>query len=291
MKYSTRCKRRCVAYMHAIVLKTKRYSKKVTSVALTSVAVLFMVFVLIFSDKISLFAQSTTPHWVEMIPKGPMYYWGTFGSGEDTYIACTVLVPNFDAFTPYVFYQPNTTGLYFSNNTCTTEFDRGNGFKPVTCSSGEIVVGVRDYQHSFQVDEEHVDAQCVAKATVPITGAPSWVVPSNASQSLSGGYKEALCASGKVMTGVRMYGWSFNLDDEHVDAYCAQTSASLVSPHWVEAPNAWSVLSGSYKQAVCPTNEVAIGVRFYERASGIDEEHTDVYCASVAIPTVQLNFQ
>jgi hypothetical protein len=272
-------------------IRSKYDFKKITSVALPSIAILFITFVLVVSEKIPLLAQSTTPHWVEMTPKGPMYYVATLGVGEESYTACDVLVTNFDAFTSYVFYLPNTTGLFFSNNTCTTEFDRGGGFKPASCPSGEVAVGVRDYQHNFQVDEEHVDVQCVAKATVPVTGSPSWVVPTNANQSLSGSYKESLCPSGKVMTGVRMYGWSFNIDDEHVDAYCAQTSAALTAPHWVEAPNAWNSLSGSYKQATCPTNEVAVGVRFYERATGVDEEHTDVYCASVATPTVQLNFQ
>jgi hypothetical protein len=261
--------------------------KKIVHVIIPTFFVLALFSVLFFSNKGSLSAQSSTPHWVEMTPLNDTVY--------IVYARNCGTIVNPDAYN-IIFFRPGYA-QYREDSRClggSPVYTGTDGHKPVSCPTGEIAVGVRDWQHATGVDDEHVDALCAAVDQVPITGASSWISAPNAFTTLYGGYKVATCPSNQVMTGVRMYGIYLEVDDEHVDALCAPTSATISGQHWVEAPNAFTTLYGSYKQAVCPAGEVAVGVRWYQWAVSIDEEHTDVLCAVTSqsvTPTVNINFR
>lgn len=185
-------------------------------------------------------------------------------------------------FSPF----PRIANGLFSNSSCTTAVPGGGHLKPVMCGSGEVMVGIRDYQHAWAVDEEHVDAYC-APVTGATVGAPAIYSPSNAYTALYGGYKEVSCPSGQVMSAVRMYGYGLESDDEFMDAGCSSFSGSFSGDaQWVSASNAFSRLEGGYKQAVCPAGQVMIGVRYYMYSSEVDDEHTDALCISLAAPPV-----
>ena len=95
--------------------------------------------------------------------------------------------------------------------------------------------------------------------------------------------KKVLCPAGEVMVGTRFYEWNSDVDEEHEDASCARPLELTFSlPHWVEAPNAFAVLDGGYKEAICPAGEAMIGTNMYGISNRLDEEHIDAYCAKLA---------
>lgn len=246
---------------------------------------------------------STSPYWKEIAPISGYYsYQSCSGGGESGDPTCsTICQPiTLTSFSSELFYGGfvgGTTGggtsLYIDSS-CTTLSPSSASIpwhnKTAVCGPGEVMVGARDYEWQNKVDDEHVDAYCAAISGATV-GAPSMVSAPNATVTLWGGYKEADCPAGQVMTATNMYGYYPYVDDEHIDAGCSSFSGTLgTAPYWVVASNAFSVLNGGYKQAVCSPGDVMIGVRYYEYNQWLDDEHTDVLCATLPQPTVNVHF-
>lgn len=238
-----------------------------------------------------------TPSWKSMTTINGYYLPYVCSGGEDgtcSYGACTAVTIRegdqtlFQGASQQLAYG---TPVY-SDAACSAQVTIPWYNKTVYCSSGSVMVGVRQWQGGPKVDDEYVNAHCASVTGATVGSGKTQVSASNANSLLQGGYKEAVCASGQVMTGVNMYGIYQDVDEEHVDAYCSTFSEGLsAASHWVEAANAWSTASSIYKTATCPAGEVAIGVRFYEKYYNFDEEHTDVLCTPIVQPvTVQVNF-
>jgi hypothetical protein len=151
------------------------------------------------------------------------------------------------------------------------------------------MTGTRFYAWSDEVDDEHHDAKCATISGVTL-GASRWVTPVNAFNELNPGYKIATCGTDEVMTGIRMYGMTNEVDDEHVIARCTKITGVSAGGtyYWKEAPNAYSELYGGYKDASCNSGDILRGARWYEWSNEVDEEHTDAYC--YAPPSVNVWF-
>jgi hypothetical protein len=96
----------------------------------------------------------------------------------------------------------------------------GGGYKEVICPPGQILIATRMYGIYHEVDEEHVDGACASLYGQYRLGGAYWAEPSNAWNTLYGGYKEATCPIGFVMVGLRWYEMTSQVDEEHVDALC-----------------------------------------------------------------------
>ena len=160
-------------------------------------------------------------------------------------------------------------------------------YKEVKCGSGEIITGARFYQMPRKVDEEHVDALCsVTDIDTSTMSVPYWI-ESNGST--------AVCGYGAVMVGLRMYGMPNDVDDEHVDALCANIYQPITQTYsyYVEPNNAYQAITG-FKTAQCPSDSVVTGIRFYRASRDVDDEHVDVRCSDINTskpPTVNIRFQ
>jgi hypothetical protein len=179
---------------------------------------------------------------------------------------------------------PFSRTVFYNDTNCGSVYDF-NHFKSVSCNSGDVIVGLRDYQWAVEVDDEHVDAYCVKPDFDVVPDGVFVVAPS------SGTYREAVCPSGKIMTGLRMYGYSIEVDDERVDIMCGTPAKSITgNTYWVSSPNAFARLSGSYKEAMCDAGDVAVGVRYFLISKEVDDEHTDILCVKHASPQVDVFF-
>lgn len=100
--------------------------------------------------------------------------------------------------------------------------------------------------------------------------------------------KPVPCPNGEAMTGIRFFQIPVGVDDEHVDAYCVSIPGiNTSSAHWIKPTNAMNKLYGSYKSAVCPLNEIMIGVEMWGAATDMDDEHVNSLCAPL-LPGVNI---
>ena len=93
------------------------------------------------------------------------------------------------------------------------------------CGYGEIMVGLRMYGYPKEVDDERVDVLC-ANLNKSITQLSSFYVEPNSAYAAIAGFKAAQCPANYVMTGVNFYKRSIQIDDEHVNILCSNTSTA-----------------------------------------------------------------
>ena len=129
-------------------------------------------------------------------------------------------------------------------------------YKFAVCPAGEIMIGTRMVGWGDRIDDEHIDAFCAAPTqgvSVTFSGA-RWVSPSNAGQTLYGGYKEAGCTGGEAVIGTSFYEYSPHVDDEHTSIICATPTVTVATvaacgtattQSWASAPNTNLCASGS----------------------------------------------
>lgn len=98
--------------------------------------------------------------------------------------------------------------------------------------------------------------------------------------------KTTMCPAGQVMTGIRDYQWTRDVDEEFVEAYCAPGAGALGAATRREAPNAWAYENPGHKEVICPAGEVMVGAEMYGIYSAVDEEHVDAYCAPLPSATL-----
>lgn len=153
--------------------------------------------------------------------------------------------------------------------------------KTSLCPAGQVMTGTRSWQHHNQVDEEYEEARCA-----PVSagfGAPAWYEAPNAYADLRPGDKTVMCPAGQVMVGTRMYGVYSSVDEEHIDAYCSTPPVGTTLGAPVRVNGSGAVLSSQFKETLCPPNHVMVGVNWFQWGTGLDEEHTDAFCAPVTL--------
>lgn len=161
-------------------------------------------------------------------------------------------------------------------------FNFGIGYKTSLCGANHVMLGTRFYECDQHIDDEYAESYC-SSSGVSGLGAPSWYSAANAWDTINGSYKTVLCPAGQVMVGTRMYGHDPDVDEEHIDAYCAPITKPLGAPHWVQPANAYNTICGGFKVATCPDGEVMVGTRWYEWSNHVDDEHIDAYCAPMTM--------
>ncbi len=154
--------------------------------------------------------------------------------------------------------------------------------KTSLCPAGHVMTGTRSWQHHNEVDEEYEEARCAPLGAG--FGSPAWYEAANAFADLRPGDKTVMCPAGQVMVGTRMYGVFSSVDEEHIDAYCATPPAgTTLGAPVVRVNGSGAVLSSSFKETLCPPNHVMVGVNWFQWGTGLDEEHTDAFCAPVTL--------
>lgn len=260
---------------------------------------LSVVFCALFSIQNSfVYAYSLgAPHWVTRPSvNGGLIFGGSCYPDINGNMVCDppiCFAYSLDAFMPFGIMSYD--GVFYTDSSCSNPsgipLTTWSRIKEAICPAGEVMVGTRFYEWKNEVDEEHQDAQCASISGVTL-GTSRWVIPSNAYDTLRPGYKDAVCNTNEVMTGVRMYGVGVEVDDEHIIARCTVITGVISGGghSWKVAPNAYSSLNGSYKEASCNSGDIMRGVRWYEYAKEMDDEHTDAYCYTPPPPTVNVWF-
>lgn len=154
--------------------------------------------------------------------------------------------------------------------------------KTSLCPAGQVMTGTRSWQHHNEVDEEYEEARCAPLGAG--FGTPTWHEAPNAFAYMNPGDKTVMCPAGQVMVGTRMYGAFSDVDEEHIDAYCATPPAgTTIGAPVMRINGSNAVLSSAFKNTLCPANHVMVGVNWFQWPSGLDEEHTDAFCAPVTL--------
>ncbi len=114
-------------------------------------------------------------------------------------------------------------------------------YKTIVCPAGRIATGVRMYGTNADVGDEHVDVQCsdISGFTIS-TAAAAWVSAPNAGSN-SRVFKTAVCPANTAMIGLRWYEFRDEIDDEHVDAYCAPLVFPAPGVPTVSGPNSIAI--------------------------------------------------
>lgn len=164
-------------------------------------------------------------------------------------------------------------------------------WKEVFCNAGQVMVGTRFYEATFELDEEHFDAEC-AKLNGATVGPGHWISAPNAFWGDKAPLRKiAKCASDEVMTGIRFIGASTILNEEHVDVFCSRITGTTLGDEYVAIPpNAYSTVWGGYKVASCNTGDVMTGANWYNFYKEVDDEHADAYCRPLPTASVKIEF-
>jgi hypothetical protein len=258
-----------------------------------------VVFCTLFSVQSSFVYAYTlgSPHWVTRPNvNGSLLFFGDCHYPENSEPYCDppycapVIIDSFTNFG-----QTSGDGILYSDSHCSIPsgipWTTWSKTKEVLCPTGEVMVGTRFYEWFKEIDSEHEDAKCATISGATL-GSSRWVTPVNAYDRLNPGYKDAVCNTDEVMTGVRMYGVWKEVDDEHIIARCTRITGVVPggSYYWKEAPNAYTTLYGAYKDASCNAGDIMRGVRWVETAIEVDQEHTNAYCYTPPPPKVNVWF-
>lgn len=260
---------------------------------------LFLLFCTLFSIQNSLTYAYTlgSSHWVSqpdingsLLFGGSCYYPENADPYCDPPLCMSYTKDNFMIFGQYSY-----DNVFYTDSSCSIPsgipWTTWSRIKEATCPAGEVMVGTRFYEWFKEIDTEHEDAKCATISGATL-GSSRWVTPVNAYDKLNPGYKDAVCNTDEVMTGVRMYGVRKEVDDEHIIARCTRITGVVPggSYYWKEAPNAYTTLYGGYKDASCNAGDIMRGVRWAESAIEVDQEHTDAYCYTPPPPKVNVWF-